>query len=292
MSFGKRLQVLRHSKGITQEAFAQQLNVSRQAVSKWESSKGYPEMEKIIYICNHYGVTMDELFFDELLFLQSAQTPPPLPSETETSPLPSQPLKQAISNFFSNLSPKDQHIFGAGVTALLSLLLCLFFLLCTGISKGGADEMTWKFIWVVLLVLFTVGEGLTVGLTSLWFAAGSLAALICALLNGPLWLQVTLFITFSALCLLAIRPLAQRYFNSTLEPTNADRIIGSVVLVTEDIQNLHAKGTVSIGGLTWSARSEHDTLIPAGTQVRILRIEGVKVYVEEIKEENKCQQTS
>ena len=48
MSFGKRLQILRHSKGITQEAFAQQLNVSRQAVSKWESSKGYPEMEKIL----------------------------------------------------------------------------------------------------------------------------------------------------------------------------------------------------------------------------------------------------
>ena len=56
MSFGKRLQILRRSKGITQEAFAQQLNVSRQAVSKWESSKGYPEMEKILYICSHYGV--------------------------------------------------------------------------------------------------------------------------------------------------------------------------------------------------------------------------------------------
>ena len=66
MSFGKRLQILRRSKGITQETFAQQLNVSRQAVSKWESSKGYPEMEKILYICNHYGVTMDELFADEL----------------------------------------------------------------------------------------------------------------------------------------------------------------------------------------------------------------------------------
>ncbi len=287
MSFGKRLQILRHSKGITQEAFAQQLNVSRQAVSKWESSKGYPEIDKIIYICNHYGVTMDDLFTDELISVQAEAAEHTLPVQTGSQSPPSQPLKQSFSNFFSNLSPKDQHIFGAGVTALLSLLLCLFFLLCAGISKGGADKMTWKIIWVVLLTLFTIGEGLTVGLTSLWFAVGALAALICALLNGSLWLQVTLFITFSALCLLAIRPLAQRYFNSNVEATNADRIIGSIVLVTEDIQNLHAKGAVSISGLVWSARSEHDTPIPAGTLVRILRIEGVKVYVEEVKEEKK-----
>ena len=287
MSFGKRLQILRHSKGITQEAFAQQLNVSRQAVSKWESSKGYPEMEKILFICNHYGVTMDELFSDELVFVQSPETPQTHPSESKQQELPTHSFKQAFGNFFNNLSPKDQHVFGAGVTALLSLLLCLFFLLCAGISKGGADEMMWKLIWLGLLVLFTVGEGLTIGLTSIWFAVGSLAALIVSLLDGPLWLQVTLFITFSALCLLAIRPLAQRYFNSNVEPTNADRIIGSTVLVTEDIQNLHSKGAVSIGGLTWSARSEHDAPILAGTLVRVLRIEGVKVYVEEVKEENK-----
>ena len=71
MSFGDRLQAIRHSNGLTQEEFAQQLNVSRQAVSKWESSRGYPEIEKIIYICNTYGVTMDELFSDELPPAQS-----------------------------------------------------------------------------------------------------------------------------------------------------------------------------------------------------------------------------
>ena len=48
MSFGERLQALRRSNHLTQEEFAQQLKVTRQAVSKWESSKGYPEIEKII----------------------------------------------------------------------------------------------------------------------------------------------------------------------------------------------------------------------------------------------------
>ena len=50
MSFGERLQEVRRSSGLTQEQFAEELNVSRQAVSKWESSRGYPEVEKILYI--------------------------------------------------------------------------------------------------------------------------------------------------------------------------------------------------------------------------------------------------
>ena len=148
--------------------------------------------------------------------------------------------------------------------------------------------MVMKLIWTGLLIVFTVGEGVTVGLTAIWFAAGSLAALICALLGGPLWLQIALFIVISALCLLAIRPLAHKYFNSKVEPTNADRILGTEAVVTEDINNLQAIGAVRIGGITWSARSENDTPIPAGTLVRVLRIEGVKVYVEpvKVKEEN------
>lgn len=146
-----------------------------------------------------------------------------------------------------------------------------------------------KLIWLTLLALFTIGEAVTVGLVSIWFSAGSLAALIVALLNGPLWLQIALFIVVSTLCLLAIRPLAQKYVNSKVQPTNADRVIGAQATVTEDIDNLQGKGAVNIAGITWSARSEHDAPIPAGTLVRVLRIEGVKVYVEQVKEEVKCQ---
>lgn len=145
--------------------------------------------------------------------------------------------------------------------------------------------MIMKIIWVVLLVLFAAGEAITVGLTSVWFAAGSLAGLICALLGGPLWLQIGLFIVISTLCLLAIRPLAQKYFNTKVEATNADRVIGTTAKVTEEINNIMATGAVSISGMTWTARSETDAVIPAGALVRVLRIEGVKVYVEEAKEQ-------
>lgn len=141
-------------------------------------------------------------------------------------------------------------------------------------------ETTQKLVWLVLLLLFAVGEAATVGLTSIWFAAGALVALIAALLGWALWLQIALFLVVSLLCLAAARPLAKRYLNNKVEPTNADRIIGLEVPVTEDIDNLHGKGTVAVNGMTWSARSQDDTVIPAGTLVKILRIEGVKVFVE------------
>ena len=64
--------------------------------------------------------------------------------------------------------------------------------------------MVLKLIWLGLLIVFTLGEAVTVGLTSIWFAAGSLPALICALLGGPFWLQMTLFIVVTALCMLAV----------------------------------------------------------------------------------------
>ena len=59
MAFGERLQEVRRAAGLTQEQFAEELNVSRQAVSRWESCRGYPEMEKLLYLCNRYGVTLN-----------------------------------------------------------------------------------------------------------------------------------------------------------------------------------------------------------------------------------------
>lgn len=141
-------------------------------------------------------------------------------------------------------------------------------------------ESIQKLVWLVLLLIFAAGEAATVGLTSIWFAAGSLAALIAALLGGALWIQITLFLAVSLLCLAAVRPLAKRHLNNKVEHTNADRAIGQEALVTEDIDNIHGKGAVVIRGVTWTARSQDDDPIPAGTLVKVLRIEGVKVYVE------------
>ena len=143
-------------------------------------------------------------------------------------------------------------------------------------------ESMQKIIWLVLLLLFAGAEALSVGLTSIWFAAGALCALIAALLGGALWIQIALFLAVSALCMLAVRPLARRHLNSKVEATNADRVIGEQAQVTEDIDNIHGKGTVIIRGVTWTARSEDGLPVPAGSLVKVLRIEGVKVFVERV----------
>ena len=142
-------------------------------------------------------------------------------------------------------------------------------------------DTVYQIVWLALLIIFAVAEAATVGLTSVWFAIGSLGALVCALAGGNIWLQLGIFIVLSLVCLVALRPLAKKYLNNRVEPTNADRVIGQEARVTQDIDNIQGNGAVTIGGVTWTARSEHDTPIPAGAMVRVLRIEGVKVIVEE-----------
>ena len=146
-------------------------------------------------------------------------------------------------------------------------------------------ESLQKIIWLVLVLLFAGAEAATVGLTSIWFAAGALFALIAALLGGPLWVQIALFLAASVLCLLAVRPLAKRHLNSKVEATNADRVIGEQAQVTEDIDNIRGKGAVVVRGVVWTARSEDGLPVPAGALVRVLRIEGVKVFVERVPAE-------
>ena len=61
MTLGQRLQKARKESGLSQEELAEQLGVSRQAVSKWENDSGYPEMEKMIRLSQIYQVSLDYL---------------------------------------------------------------------------------------------------------------------------------------------------------------------------------------------------------------------------------------
>lgn len=139
--------------------------------------------------------------------------------------------------------------------------------------------MPMKIVWLVLLIVFGVGEAATVGLTCAWFALGSLAALICTMLGGAVWLQVAVFVLVSAVSLALARPLAKKFLLPGYSATNADRVIGQEAVVTQAIDNLRGQGQVNIAGQTWTARSESGAVIAQGELVRVLRIEGVKVFV-------------
>lgn len=137
--------------------------------------------------------------------------------------------------------------------------------------------------WLIAMVVFFLVEGATVLMVSLWFAVGALAAMIVSLCHGSVVLQAVVFLVVSVLCLIALRPLARKCFAPRTR-TNVDGIIGTEGYVTEDIDNLSAKGAVKLGAMPWTARSTDGSRIPAGALVKVDRVEGVKVFVTVVKE--------
>lgn len=135
-------------------------------------------------------------------------------------------------------------------------------------------------IWFALMVVFIIIEAACpFHLVSVWFAVGSLAAIIAGFLGAPLWLQVTLFLVVSCALLALLWPFIKKFLRPKLEKTNIDAIIGTVGTVTAAIDNVEATGQVKLGAMEWTARSSSGGKIEAGTRIKVDRIEGVKVFV-------------
>ena len=134
-------------------------------------------------------------------------------------------------------------------------------------------------VWLGLMVAFLLIEAGTVALVSLWFAAGALAAILVSLLGGSIVIQSVVFLVVSCVLLALVRPILRKYYTPRITRTNVDSLLGSQGLVTKDIDNVTGSGEVKLGAMTWTARSTDGAPIPAGTQIRVDRIEGVKAFV-------------
>ena len=147
--------------------------------------------------------------------------------------------------------------------------------------------MNWAaYLWLALMIGFVAVEAACpFHLVSVWFAVGSLVALVAAALDAQMWLQITLFAVVSVGLLVATLPLVKKFVIPKQAKTNVDSVIGSRGYVTEEIDNLSASGQVKLGGMYWTARSEDGHPIPAGALVEVARIEGVKVFVKMVKVE-------
>ena len=140
--------------------------------------------------------------------------------------------------------------------------------------------MGFKVFWLAAVIALCAGEAATVGLVSIWFAAGALGAFLAACVGAPLWTQLIVFAAVSAAALALVRPAVSKFARPRRSPTNADRVIGQTATVTETVDNEAGTGQVNVLGQVWTARSQLDVVIPAGAQVKVHRIEGVKVFVE------------
>ncbi len=145
----------------------------------------------------------------------------------------------------------------------------------------GMQAMYWLIALAVLLLI----EIVTLGLTTIWFAGGSLIAFLVAIFGGPFWLQFVLFFIVSLLLLLFTRPAAVKYINRSRIRTNYESMPGREGRVIERIDNFNESGTVVVGGQEWSARAIEDGIvIEAGAKVFVREIRGVKLIVEEREE--------
>lgn len=141
-------------------------------------------------------------------------------------------------------------------------------------------------IWIGAAIIFVIIEASTMGLTTIWFAIASIGAWIAQVFGlNPIG-QITVFLLISVILLYFTRPIALKYLKVGRIRTNSDKLVGELGKVTEEINNLNAKGLVKVSGQIWTSRSIDSSIITVDSLVKVERIEGVKLIVSEM-EENK-----
>ena len=142
---------------------------------------------------------------------------------------------------------------------------------------------SYELLWIILLIVFVLGELATIGLTSIWFAAGALAALITAMAGASPIVQFFVFLVVSILLLAATRPWASKYVNAKMQRTNADSLVGEIIRISERVSNMDQTGMAVVHGQEWTVRTRNDSeIIEPGEEAKILAISGVKLVVEKV----------
>ena len=141
-------------------------------------------------------------------------------------------------------------------------------------------------VWLAAMIILIVIEIVTVGLTTIWFAIGALAAVIVSLFCGNIFLQVIVFLIVSLGMLIFTRSLAVKYINTSRTKTNYEGIIGKVVRITKDVDNIKDTGNAVVNGQEWTVKAaDINTKIPAGSLAKVVDIKGVKLIVEKYEDQ-------
>lgn len=139
-------------------------------------------------------------------------------------------------------------------------------------------------IWLIIAVALFVIEMATYQMLCIWFSFGALLAIIPGGLGAPVWVQLLVFLLASVAFLLFVRPIVRERITPRKAATNADRVIGQVGVVKETVDNIQQTGRVHANGLLWTARSTDDrVVIPEGSRVLAVHIDGVKLIVQPIE---------
>ena len=138
--------------------------------------------------------------------------------------------------------------------------------------------MELEFFWLSMVLLLSFIEVVTVNLVTIWFVASALVSLVVSFFNDSFLLQFGIFVVLGVVLFITTRKILVEKLNKNKQKTNLDRVVGMEGIVTEKITK-HNPGEVKVDGKKWTAMS--DKTIEEGTTVKIIKIEGVKLIVEE-----------
>ena len=141
-------------------------------------------------------------------------------------------------------------------------------------------------IWLAVIVIAIAAEVATsLQLISIWAACGGLGALIAYLCGAELYIQIVVFFAVTFILLALTRPLVRKLTkNIKNTPTNADMNIGKKGKVTKIIDKDMCTFRVRVDNCDWTAVTENKELLPVGTEIVVMRIEGVKLIVEQVNQ--------
>lgn len=138
--------------------------------------------------------------------------------------------------------------------------------------------------WLIAAGVFFIGEIMTVGFLLFWLGISALIAMVVSFFTSNVIIQMSVFIISSIILILATKPLVKKFVNEKNVKTNAFSLVGKNALVIQDIDNLNSVGQIKVDGEIWSAQSSEDDInIPIDSEVKIVKIEGVKAIVKPIK---------
>lgn len=136
-------------------------------------------------------------------------------------------------------------------------------------------------VWLIIVILLALIEITTINLTTIWFVASGILALIISLFVDNYLLQFGTFVVAGVILLITTKPFLTKFIKQHKVHTNIDRIIGMTGVVTEKISK-NENGEVKVDGKRWTAFA--DKTIQQGNLVKVLEIKGVKIKVEKIGE--------
>mgnify|MGYP002626528697 CR=1 FL=1 len=136
------------------------------------------------------------------------------------------------------------------------------------------------YFWLAVILILGFFEIITVGLVSIWFVISGIVALILSFFIDNFIIQFAVFVILGVVLMVTTRKTLTKMFVKG-EKTNLDRVVGMSGIVTEDI-NKNEIGEVKVDGKKWSAYSSEKILV--GSTIKVLKIDGVKLLVERVKE--------